>query len=145
MRLGSRFVILATAAAVVAAPASAATPAKPTVTVVKKLLKKHYLGSYPADYPAYTYEWVLVAPPKYGAPRRGTYMADGVPPNTRTTVFPVLARSRYTVCDPDGTNKRDAITARYVFFRDEFGSWTFGIKDEDRTIGGDRPAPCPIP
>ena len=145
MRPLLRLAVLGLAFAVFAAPASAATPTKPSVKVITKLLKKHYLGSYPTDYPTYRYEWKLMAPPRYGAPRRGTYLADGVPPNRRTIVFPVLARSRYTVCDPDGTFKSDAITAKYVFFRDEFRQWTFRIKDEDRKIGGDQPAPCPIP
>lgn len=145
MRPLLRLAVLGTALALLVAPAAEAAPTRPSVTVITKLLKKHYLGSNPADYPAYRYEWKLVAPPRYGAPRRGTYRADGVPANTRTIVFPVLARSRYTVCDPDGTFKRDAITAKYVFFRDEFRQWTFRIKDEDRKIGGDQPAPCPIP
>lgn len=132
-------------ALLVAAPASAATPAKPTNTAVKKLLKSHYLGSDPADYPAYRYDWRLVSPLRHGAPRRGNYLTDGVPANTRTTVFPVLARSRYVVCNPDGTFRQDAITAKYVFFRDEFRQWTFRIKDEDRDIGASRPGACPIP
>jgi hypothetical protein len=144
MRPLLQLAVLCTAVAVFATPASAATPAKPTVKVIKKLLKEHYLGSYPTDYPTYRYDWRLVAPVKYGAPRRGTYLADGVPANTKTMVFPVLAKSRYTVCNPDGTFKRDPITAKYVFFRDEFREWTFRIKDEDRTVGTSAAGACPI-
>lgn len=130
--------------ATTSSPASAAAAKKPSATVVKRLLRKHYLGSYPVDYPTYRYDWRTVAPLKYGASRRGTYKADGVPANTNTTVFPVQARSRYTVCGPDGVWSRDQITAKYVFFRDEFRDWTFRIKDQDRTFGKDVTGACPF-
>jgi hypothetical protein len=141
--LALRFAVLALALAVFPVSAVAA-PKPPPGKVIKKLLKKHYLGSNPTDYPAYRYDWRLTAKPSRGEPRLGRYRADGTPPNTRTTVFPIKASSRYTVCEPDGGVRQDRIVAKYVFFRDEFRDWTFRIKDEDRKIGANPPANCPF-
>lgn len=144
MRVVVRLVAVAVAVAALSAPASAAAAKKPSVTVVKKLLTKHYVGDSAVNYPTTRYDWRLVGKPRYGKSRRGRYWADGTPPNTRTTVFPVQARSRYTVCYPDGTVRQDQIRAKYVFFRDEFGDWTFRIKSEDRPVGKSVPGSCPI-
>lgn len=141
----ARLLIVAVTITALGIPASAAAaPKPPSGTVIKKLLKKHYLGTYPRDYPTYRYDWRPVAKPKRAEPRLGKYWADGTPPNTKTTVFPIQVRSRYTRCDPDGGVSKDKINAKYVFFRDEFRDWTFRIKDEDRQIGASAPGTCPF-
>lgn len=144
MRTVRRLVLVAVALAALTGPSSALAAKKPSATVIKKLLTKHYVGDDPVNYPTTRYGWRLVGQPKYGKSRRGRYWADGTPPNTNTTVFPVQVRSRYTVCYTDGTVRQDQIRAKYVFFRDEFGDWTFRIKSEDRPIGKSVPGRCPI-
>ena len=140
-----RSIALVAAAVLVFSVASAsAAPSPPSGTVIKKLLKKHYLGNDPADYPTTRYGWRAVSKPNRGAPRRGTYWADGVPANTKTIVFPIQLRSRYTVCYPDGDVRVDSINGKYVFFRDEFRDWTFRISDEDRKIRASEPSVCPL-
>jgi hypothetical protein len=64
---------------------------------------------------------------KIAAPRLGRYRSDGVPPNTKTYVFPVRAKYFCDYSDPSGTYSPSdlRIAGDYVVFRDEFGTWTF--------------------
>lgn len=135
--------LLATSAAPDRA-AAAKKASRPSVSAISKLLREHYLGEDPKNHPTTRYDWRLAGAPVFGASRLGRYRADGTPPNTRTTVFPVKARSRYTVCFADGTFRREAITAEYVFFRDEFRAWTFRVKKEKRPFTSAAPGACPI-
>lgn len=148
MRPALRLLAVLTGLAVVASPGPALAAKKasrPSVSVIRKLLKEHYIGDSAKNYPTTRYDWRLVGSPLHGASRLGRYRADGTPPNTKTTVFPVKARSRYTVCFPDGTFRQEAITAEYVFFRDEFRAWTFRVKKENRPFTPAAPGACPIP
>jgi hypothetical protein len=82
-----------------------------------------------------------------GKARLGTHRADGVPPNTKTYVFPIKVKGVYVKCySSDGSAVRQTIKGDYVFFKDEFGSWTFRIRDENRSPepGSDRIPSCPL-
>ncbi len=143
MRLALRLLVcclcLATAAAVPAAAKKKKPPKPPSRTTVKHLLKAHYLGDDPKLYPTTHYHF-KVTKIVYGKRRHGTYYADG----HSGTVFPVLARSSYLVCYPDGTYWREkTIRGKYVFFRDDFHEWTFRIKDEHRPVTHFVKGKCP--
>jgi hypothetical protein len=107
-------------------------PAKPTHAAIKRLLAYHYTGEsrmYASVRESWTAKTIV-----YGKPRLGSYYHDGVPPHTKTTVFPVKVRAIYYICySTDHTVDRQHINATYVFFRDEFRKWTFRIQDESRT------------
>ena len=134
----SRLPLAMLACLLVVAPAAAAkksrqTPTGPTRAVVVKLLKAHYLGDDPSNYPSATYTFAVHKITR-GKARLGNHFADGTPPNTRTTVFPIHATSTRTV-EYDGSKTVTDFDAKYVFFRDEFREWTFSIKAEHSTIG----------
>src|SRR5690348_8759770 len=124
-----RLLAAVAAALVVAAPAAAASsPAKPSVVVLKSLLTQQYTDH---DYATRTYsiKWGTF---QYAAPRVGNHWADGTPANKKTTVFPVRAQFvRSTHYSTDNTTRVELIRADYVFFRDEFGTWTFRIQHEE--------------
>lgn len=129
--------MLCLAASTVALPAAAAPTAKPSVTVVKRLLTRQYVDNKYKD----KRERVAWKQIQFGKPRLGTYLSDGVPPNSRTMVYPVRARIVHT-----RLHTRDnwqtvfwrvvtVYTAEYVFFRNEFGAWTYrGKKQESKVI-----------
>jgi len=133
----SRPVLVALVCLLVAVPfASAAKPARapagPTQAVIVKLLKAHYLGDDPVNYPSATYTYVVHSVARASA-RLGNHFADGTPPNKKTTVYPVHATSTRTV-EYDGSRTMTNYDAKYVFFKDEFHEWTFVIKSEHSTI-----------
>jgi hypothetical protein len=129
-----RLLLATLACLLLAAPAAAAkTPAGPSRGVVAKLLRAHYLGDDPTNYPTTKYVYAVRTIAR-GAARLGTHRADGTPPNTRTLVFPIHATSTRTVTYSDGSRTVTAFDAKYVFFRDEFREWTFRIKSERSTI-----------
>ncbi len=71
----------------------------------------------------YTYKTL-----KYGQPRKGEYRTDGVPANSDTTVYPVKVEVEILKTYTDGTTKTESKNQTYVFFKDEFGDWTFRFK-----------------
>jgi hypothetical protein len=71
----------------------------------------------------YTYKTL-----KYGQPRKGEYRTDGVPANSNTTVYPVKVEVEILKTYTDGTTKTESKNQSYVFFKDEFGDWTFRFK-----------------
>lgn len=120
----------------VLAPTAAAkpqhAPAGPGPGVIAKLLKAHYLGDDPTNYPSATYTFAVQTVAR-GAARLGNHFADGTPPHTRTTVFPIHATSTRTV-EYNGSKTVTSFDAKYVFFKDEFHEWTFSIKSEHSAI-----------
>ena len=139
--------------ALVAAPPAVAgakkKPKPPKRTVVTKLLGAHYNDTlYPQSKKT---QWKPVSKVKFGkAFKTRNYLKYGVPSNgKKTTVFPLKLKSRYTACYSNGDVVVDQIKAKYFFFKDEFGDWTFRIDSEQRTQppADKRPAgtKCPFP
>lgn len=126
--LACLLLVVPTAAARKPSPASAG----PNQNVIVRLLKAHYLGDDPINYPAATYTYVVHKVSRAGA-RLGNHWADGTPPNRKTTVYPVHATSTRTV-EYDGSRTVTDFDAKYVFFKDEFNEWTFTVKSEHSTI-----------
>ena len=118
----------------VAAPAASAKKHQqaPSGSVVVKLLTTHYLGDDPQNYPSATYTYAVHTITR-GAARLGGHWADGTPLHRRTTVFPIHATSTRTV-EYNGSRTVTDFDAKYVFFKNEFGEWTFTVKDEHSTI-----------
>lgn len=119
-------------------PASAAPTAKPSVTVVKQLLTKRNVDNKYRD-KRETLTWKRI---QFGKPRPGTYWADGVPPNSKTIVYPVRARFLKTIRQTRDNWKTVfwrtvwVYEGEYVFFKNEFGSWTYrsGRVDSKLTV-----------
>lgn len=65
---------------------------------------------------------------KFGKSRKGEYRTDGVPANSDTTVYPVLAVVEIVRTFPDGTSKSETKDQAFVFFQDEFDRWTYRFK-----------------
>jgi hypothetical protein len=124
------------AAAAVVVPAAAAPTAKPSVTVVKRLLTKQYIDNKYKD----RREAVVWKRFQFAKPRMGTYLSDGVPPNSRTMVYPVRARfvktSRYTRDQWKTVYWKTVyvFNAEYVFFKNEFGAWTYRVKKQESEL-----------
>ncbi|HVU31250.1 MAG TPA: hypothetical protein VHE36_12705 [Sphingomicrobium sp.] len=132
-----RFPLAALACLLIAAPAAEAkrhhqAPAGPSNNIIVKLLNDHYLGDDPINYPTTKYTFTVHKVSR-GAARLGNHWADGTPPHTKTTVFPVHATSTRTM-EYDGSRTVTDYDAKYVFFKDEFHEWTFTIKSEHSTI-----------
>ena len=71
---------------------------------------------------------------KYGTPYEGTYRHDGVPPNTKTQVYPVKTQMLITkkANFGEGKSTRSHVTVKSGFFRDSFGDWSFRNQEEKR-------------
>jgi hypothetical protein len=145
-----RAVTLAIAAVllVVVAPAGARPkhhkPKGPSNGKVTKLLTDQYTQEskmYPSVRESYTVKKVV-----RGRTHVGKHRADGTPTGIKTYVFPRRVTGVYVKCYSDGSAVRQTIKGDYVFFKDEFHSWTFRIRSEDRNPqpGSDRIASCPL-
>jgi hypothetical protein len=135
------------ALAVLSPVAEAKKAKKPSAGTISKLLRKHYTEGN-AGYTSIRANWKVSGKVTYGAPKvTSNYYKYGVDGKTR--IFPVKLKSVYTQCDLI-YNKVDVdrISAKYVFFRDEFGAWTFRITDEHRTDPSAQHQPpgtaCPV-
>ena len=141
---------LAMAAAVMALsltiPAAAsARRHPPSLKVIKKLEREAYVGDDPQSYPTTKFA-LQVKHVSRGTPRKGSYRHDGTPPGKTTIVFPTKVSMVYWVCYQDGSVRRDDIVDKSVFWKDDFGEWTFRLQDQKRT---QPPAnkfngPCPL-
>ena len=94
----------------------------PPEATIKAMLEKDMWGppEQGGTKHAYNYQSLKVAPP-----REGNYLTDGVPPNTQTSVFPVKVAVEVVRTFTDGTSKSETKDQTYVFFKDEFGDWTY--------------------
>jgi hypothetical protein len=128
--------IVCAAVSVVVTPALAAPTSKPPVKVVKRLLTKQYVDNKFAD----KRERVAWKQIQFGKPRLGTYLSDGVPPNSKTMVYPVRARIVHTRLHSRDNWKTvywrvvTVYTAEYVFFKNEFGAWTYRVKKQESKV-----------
>ena len=68
----------------------------------------------------YEYKSLKIAPG-----RKGNYLTDGVPANKDTTVYPVKVSVQIQRKFTDGSTKQEEKDQTYVFFKDEFGDWTY--------------------
>lgn len=113
------------------APAATAPAAKvaesprpagaPSDADVKKLLEKFWARERVKN--TFNYQ-----PIKFAPARKGEYRTDGVPANSDTTVFPVQVTCEHVVEYNDGTTKAETKAQSFVFFKTEFGEWTFRFK-----------------
>jgi hypothetical protein len=134
VRLPARLTTLALAATIVAAPviaeAKATKPKPPTKATIAKLLKAAYCGpTKAANGNVIETATLKLTSAKIAAPRVGKPRADGTPANKKTYVFPVRASyfCDYTataLANPGSVANDKRFSGDYVFFRDEFGTWT---------------------
>jgi len=134
MGLPARITALALTTTMVAAPAIAMAkpkkPKPPSKTTIAKLFGTAYCGPTKAlNGNIVETATVKLTSVKIAAPRLGKYRADGTPPNRRTKVFPVRASyscdySATALANPGSVANDKRISGDYVFFRDEFGTWT---------------------
>ncbi|MEQ2008088.1 MAG: pentapeptide repeat-containing protein [Limisphaerales bacterium] len=93
----------------------------PTDADVKKLLEKFWARERVKN--TFNYQALKFAPA-----RKGEFRTDGVPANSDTTVFPVMVNCEHVVEYNDGTTKSEPKAQSFVFFKTEFGEWTFRFK-----------------
>ena len=99
----------------------------PTQAEVEKVLTGHFTNT---DYATRVYE-LKVESVQRGSSRTGNYLTDGTPANKPTQVIPCkVVWTLTTTYAGDPKVKRERYTGEYVFFRDEFGDWTFRIKNQ---------------
>jgi len=108
----------APAAKVAEAPRPAGAP---TDADVKKLLEKFWARERVKN--TFNYQ-----PFKFAPARKGEFRTDGVPANSDTMVFPVMVNCEHVVEYNDGTTKAETKAQSFVFFKTEFGEWTFRFK-----------------
>jgi hypothetical protein len=100
----------------------------PSQADIEKLLKQSFSN---ADYATRTYD-LKVESVQRAASRTGDAWSDGTPANKKTIVHPckvVWTRvTTYTGSNPNVVKER--FIGEYVFFRDDFGEWTFKLKDQ---------------
>lgn len=119
----------ALAASLAAAPAVAGKPKPPSKTTIKKLLGAGYCQDSEGGHGVIATATLKLTSARIASPRLGNHRADGVPANRKTYVFPVRAT---LACDYHATPAAPAgmfvddvvVSGDWVFFRDEFGSWT---------------------
>jgi hypothetical protein len=142
-----RFSLALAAALVLLVPSAALAkkrPQPPSKATIQKLMTEMYVGDDPQMYPGTRYSLKVTGITR-GAPRKGSYRHDGVPPGKTTIVFPTKVTMVYVVCYTDGSARRDDIVDKQVFFRDDFGEWTNRLQDQKRTDGSsDKLAACPL-
>ncbi|VTT98605.1 Uncharacterized protein OS=Corynebacterium falsenii DSM 44353 GN=CFAL_11965 PE=4 SV=1: Pentapeptide_4: Pentapeptide [Gemmataceae bacterium] len=100
----------------------------PPAKEVKAQLEKKMWGPPATGGVTHTYDYKTF---KFGEPRKGDFKTDGIPANRETVVYPVRVVVEVTRTFNDGTSKKEEKKQTYVFFKDEFGDWTFRFKSND--------------
>lgn len=100
----------------------AATAEAPPEGTIKAMLEKDMWGPPEQGGTRHTYNYRSL---KIASPREGNYLTDGVPANKPTMVFPVKVSVEVVRTFTDGTSKQEVKDQSYVFFKDEFGDWTY--------------------
>lgn len=104
-------------------PASTtATSEPPPEQTIKAKLEKGMWGPPEQGGTVHTYDYKSL---KIADGRKGNYLTDGVPANKDTTVYPVKVHVQITRKFTDGSTKQEEKDQTYVFFKDEFGDWTY--------------------
>lgn len=97
----------------------------PSQADIEKQLKKSFTNT---TYASRVYE-LTVDSVQRGDARAGEYWTDGTPANKKVTVFPCkVTWIRVTSYSTDHRVVKERFVGEYVFFRDEFGEWTFRVK-----------------
>ncbi len=103
-------------------PPPMATAEGPPEATIKAMLEKDMWGPPEQGGTKHTYQYRSL---KIASPREGNFLSDGVPANKPTTVFPVKVSVEVVRTFTDGTSKQEDKEQSYVFFKDEFGDWTY--------------------
>ena len=94
----------------------------PTEATIKAKLEKDMWGPPAQGGTIHTYQYKSL---KIAPSRVGDSWTDGVPANLRTNVHAVKVVVDVTRTFTDGTSKQETKDQTYVFFKDEFGDWTY--------------------
>jgi hypothetical protein len=100
----------------------------PPEAEIKKLLEKQMWGPPQQGGTKHMYQYQSL---KIGQPRQGNFRTDGVPANSKTMVYPVKVSVTITKLYTDGSTKQEDKNQSYVFFKDEFGDWTYRFKGNE--------------
>jgi len=95
---------------------------KLTEDVVKYLLETQLWGS--KDGRGFTYEYKVL---KFAASRKGNFRTDGIPANLDTFVTPVRVHVAITKDLGNNDSATEEKQQDFVFFKDEFGTWTYRL------------------
>ncbi len=110
-----------------AAEESAANKAGLKEEVIKSWMEKHYtdMGKYATKVETLEFQSI-----RYAEPREGNPFSDGVPDNKKTTVYPIKMSIIHTTAWPkENKSRKESIECMIVAFKDEFGDWTWRIKE----------------
>ena len=67
---------------------------------------------------------------RYGPPRDGHPLSDGVPDNKKTTVYPIKLKFVHTTVYPkENVTKKEMVECLIVAFKDDLGDWTWKLKE----------------
>jgi hypothetical protein len=94
----------------------------PPEAVIKEKLERDMWGPASQGGTVHTYQYKSL---KIAPSRLGDSWTDGVPANLRTNVHGVKVVVDVTRNFTDGTSKQETKDQTYVFFKDEFGDWTY--------------------
>lgn len=109
-------------------PDEPGTKDAPPEAEIKKLLEKQMWGPPQQGGTKHTYQYQSL---KVGQQRQGNFRTDGVPANSKTMVYPVKVSVTITSRFTDGSTKQEDKNQSYVFFKDEFGDWTYRFKGNE--------------
>jgi hypothetical protein len=94
----------------------------PPEAIIKSKLEKDMWGPPEQGGTVHTYDYKSL---KIAAGRQGNYLTDGVPANKETVVYPVKVQVQILRKFTDGSTAQEEKNQTYVFFKDEFGDWTY--------------------
>lgn len=97
--------------------------AKLSDPIIKHLLETTLWGS--KDGKGFTYRYKSL---KMAEPRPGEFATDGIPANRPTMVTPVRLEVEITKDLGNNQTRSEEKKQDFVFFKDEFGTWTFRFK-----------------
>lgn len=95
--------------------------------VIRQWMEKHYtdMGKYATKKETLEFKSI-----RYAEPREGHPLSDGVPDNKKTTVYPIKLSIVHTTSWPaEGKSRKESIECMIVAFKDEFGDWTWRLKE----------------
>ena len=97
-------------------------PESPPESTIKAKLERDMWGPPAQGGTVHTYQYKSL---KIAPSRTGDSWTDGVPANSRTNVHAVKVAVDVTRTFTNGSTKQESKDQTYVFFKDEFGDWTY--------------------